>query len=72
MKNSSSTKRSLIHRRDFIKQTTFLTSSAIFMSSALDLGIKKKYKMGLQLFTMRSDMAKDAIGSLKKNCRDRL
>ena len=36
------------------------------MPSILQSVAKKKYKMGLQLFTMRADMAKDAIGSLKK------
>ena len=66
MKNHNSKKQSSIHRRDFIKQTTLLTSSAILMPSIFQSMTKKKYKMGLQLFTMRADMAKDAVGSLKK------
>jgi len=55
-----------IGRRDFIKQTTLVTSSAILVPSIFNTELKKKYKMGLQLFTMRSDMAKDPLGSLKR------
>jgi sugar phosphate isomerase/epimerase len=66
MQSQYSKNKSIIHRRHFIKQTGLLTSSAILMPSFLDQLTKKKFKMGLQLFTMRTDMAKDAIGSLKK------
>ena len=56
----------ILNRRNFIKQTTMLASSAMLSPAIFDLAAKKKYKMGLQLFTMRADMAKDPIGSLKR------
>ncbi len=43
-----------------------MASSAMALPAFFDLAAKKKYKMGLQLFTMRADMAKDPIGSLKR------
>jgi sugar phosphate isomerase/epimerase len=55
-----------INRRNFIGQTMALTSSAMFLSSAFTSSAKKKYEMGLQLFTMRDDMAKDPVNSLKR------
>lgn len=55
-----------ISRRNFIGQTMALTSSAVFLSTAFTSAAKKKYKMGLQLFTMRDDMGKDPVASLKR------
>jgi sugar phosphate isomerase/epimerase len=66
MENNNSNKIASIHRRDFIKQSTILTSSAILAPSIFNTDMKKKFKMGLQLYTMRSDMAKDPAGSLKR------
>ncbi len=57
-----------MNRRSFIhKSGCALLSSSV--APYIDLGWsadKKKYKMGLQLFTIRDAMAKDALGSLKK------
>lgn len=58
--------RSLVQRRDFIRQTSLLGSAALVMPSLFGRDTKKSYKMGLQLFTMRADMGKDPVGSLKK------
>src|SRR4051812_45060401 len=66
MKNFNATKSLSLHRRKFIKQTGLLATSAFFIPFAFDKMAKQKFKMGLQLFTMRADMAKDAVGSLKK------
>lgn len=57
-------KSELITRRNFIVQTTAIGASTILLSSAF--APAKKYKMGLQLFTMRDDMAKDPVKSLKR------
>ncbi len=56
-----------MQRRNFIKQTSLvMASSAIPLSvSGISLKTKRKYKMGLQLFTIRDAMEKDPIGSLK-------
>ncbi|WP_405382230.1 sugar phosphate isomerase/epimerase family protein [Maribacter sp. LLG6340-A2] len=49
-------------RRNFLKQTGVLSVSSILPLSVLPLDYK--YKMGLQLFTIRDAMAKDPIGSI--------
>jgi sugar phosphate isomerase/epimerase len=53
-------------RRDFIRQTSMAGAAALIAPSLFASGAKKSYKMGLQLFTMRADMRKDAVGSLKR------
>ncbi|WP_405396953.1 sugar phosphate isomerase/epimerase family protein [Maribacter sp. Asnod2-G09] len=50
-------------RRTFLKQTGVLSVSSMLPLSVLPLDYK--YKMGLQLFTIRDAMAKDPIGSIK-------
>jgi sugar phosphate isomerase/epimerase len=55
-----------INRRDFIFQTAALMSAASLTSVTGFGEPASKYKMGLQLFTVRADMAKDATGTLKK------
>ena len=54
---------SLSSRRTFLKQTGVLSVSSILPLSVLP--VNYKYKMGLQLFTIRDAMAKDPLGSIK-------
>ncbi len=54
-----------IDRRDFIKQSSLLASAALVPNPMYRLDTKPKYKMGLQLFTIRDAMKKDPLGSLK-------
>lgn len=53
-----------MERRNFLKTSAALLSSALLVSNAYAKA--PKYKMGLQLFTIRDAMAKDVIGTLKK------
>ncbi len=56
----------MLPRRDFIRQTGILATASAFGLPAFGLPKAKKFKMGLQLFTVRDAMAKDAGGTLKK------
>jgi len=55
----------LINRRDFLHQSVALLSASIFASQQARAADVKKYKMGLQLFTVRGPMAADTPGTLK-------
>ena len=55
----------MMNRRDFIAKSSTLGTAALFAIPAITNASKFKYKMGLQLYTIRADMAKDPIGSLK-------
>lgn len=50
-------------RRTFLKQTGVLSVSSMLPLSVLPLD--PRFKMGLQLFTIRDAMAKDPLGSIK-------
>lgn len=50
-------------RRTFIQTTAALSASAMALSS---FAADKKFKMGLQLFTIRAPLAADTKGTLKK------
>lgn len=55
-----------MNRRNFIRESGVIISGATLIgSSAFTMGNVKKYKMGLQLFTVRDAMARDAAGTLK-------
>jgi len=54
-----------MNRRNFIEKSGILCATALFPTSDFSGYAKPKYKMGLQLFTVRADMAKDPIGTLK-------
>lgn len=54
-----------MNRRNFIEIMGVLGAAALLPASGTPIHIKPKYKMGLQLYTIRDDMAKDPIGSLK-------
>ncbi len=52
------------NRRNFIKQSSILASAALIGFTSFKP--KAKYKMGLQLFTIREPLLKDVKGTLKK------
>jgi sugar phosphate isomerase/epimerase len=55
-----------MNRRNFIRESGVIISGATLIgSSGFTMGNVKKYKMGLQLFTVRDAMARDAAGTLK-------
>ncbi|MEP3210005.1 MAG: sugar phosphate isomerase/epimerase [Maribacter sp.] len=53
-------------RRNFIKQSGVLISASMLPIACFAMENKPKFKMGLQLFTIRDAMAKDPLESLKK------
>lgn len=55
----------MLNRRNFIKQTGLGISAASFGLSSFNIPKSKKYKMGLQLFTIRAPMAEDPKKALK-------
>ncbi len=56
----------LSDRRKFVKQSfSGLLATALLPNSLFSMSTESKFKMGLQLFTIRDAMAKDPIGSLK-------
>ena len=56
----------MINRRKFIKHSGALVAAAGIGLPSTTFGGKKKYKMGLQLFTVRAPMADDPQGTLKQ------
>ena len=59
-------RKSVINRRDFIFQSAVLVPGSMFALDALAGFSASKYKMGLQLFSIRAPLAKDAPGTIKK------
>ena len=55
----------MVNRRDFIKQTGLAVTAASFGLASFSSPKAKKYKMGLQLFTIREAMAEDPLKALK-------
>ncbi len=53
-------------RRTFIKQAASASVITLLPVPHFAMSAKRKYKMGLQLFTIRDAMAKDPIDSLRK------
>lgn len=53
-------------RRKFIKQSGLLTAAAVMPFTNFSITGRPKYKMGLQLYTIRDAMAKDPVETLKK------
>src|SRR5215204_3591843 len=58
--------KSIINRRDFIVQSAALAPGSLFALDALAGLAAPKYKMGLQLFTIRAPLAKDVTDTIKK------
>jgi sugar phosphate isomerase/epimerase len=54
-----------MNRRKFISQTGLLSAAAILPVTGFPSSAQPKFKMGLQLFTIRQDMAKDPVATLK-------
>lgn len=54
-----------MNRRSFLETTSLLSAVAMVPSSVFGAFGKPAYKMGLQLFTVRHNMAKDTLGTLK-------
>ena len=52
-------------RRDFIKKSSLLTAASMLPLPTFSMKTKAKFKMGLQLFTIRDAMEKDPVASLK-------
>ena len=59
-------KKKFINRRDFIFQSTSMLSASLLARHGFNNISFAKYKMGLQLFTVREPMAKDVVGTIKK------
>lgn len=53
-------------RRNFIKKSTVFAVGATLLQHDLLAGPKKKYLTGVQLYSIRDDMNKDPLGTLKK------
>src|SRR5688572_17885729 len=59
-------KKEFINRRDFILQSGSLVAATLIASHSLAHASISKYKMGLQLFTVRRPLANDVVGTVKK------
>ena len=66
MQSRNSTKATTQTRRDFIYQSGLLLSASMIGLTGFASPEAKKYKMGLQLFTVRHPMREDPAGTLKK------
>jgi sugar phosphate isomerase/epimerase len=55
-----------INRRDFIRYTGGLLSTSLVTLPTFAQASAKKYKMGLQLFTVRDALARDLTGTIKQ------
>ena len=55
-----------MHRRNFIKKAGLLGSFAVLPFSCASPMKESRYKMGYQLFSIRDEMAKDPVETLKK------
>jgi len=56
-------------RRNFCRTASLLVAGSMIGSNMVSAGVpknKKKKKVGLQLYSLRDDMTKDAVGTLKK------
>ena len=56
----------MLNRRELLKQMAWVTAGSFFMNDALALHDAKNKKVGVQLYTLRDAIAKDAKGSLKR------
>jgi sugar phosphate isomerase/epimerase len=60
------TKWAFINRRSFLLKSTSLLSAPLLAFSGFNKVAPVKYKMGLQLFTVRGPLANDLVGTIKK------
>ena len=56
----------LIRRKEFIFQSASLLTASLLTMRGIETAPSSKYKMGLQLFTVRGPLAKDLEGTIKK------
>ena len=59
----------MTNRRDFFKTTSLIVAGSVVGANLLTAAEPKKSKkkrVGLQLYSLRDDMSKDAVGTLKK------
>ncbi|MES2649560.1 MAG: sugar phosphate isomerase/epimerase [Bacteroidota bacterium] len=54
-----------ISRRNFVKNATLLSAGSLLMGKNLLAAPSSRYKIGLQLFTIRTPLAKDLVGTIK-------
>ncbi|MFT5168312.1 MAG: hypothetical protein ACI8P3_003553 [Saprospiraceae bacterium] len=54
-----------MNRRNFIEKTGMLGAAALLPLSSCSIFEKPKYKMGYQLYSIRDEMAKDPVATLK-------
>ena len=59
-------KKEFVNRRDFILQSISLMSATMITLPGFTNALPVKYKMGLQLFTVRQPLANDVTGTVKK------
>lgn len=55
----------MITRRDLIKQMAWMTAGSFMLNDVIAADVKNK-KVGVQLYTLRNQIGKDAKGTLKK------
>ncbi|HKO79154.1 MAG TPA: twin-arginine translocation signal domain-containing protein, partial [Chitinophagaceae bacterium] len=55
-----------ISRRKFIQNSTLTIAGAALFSKTVFAGIKSKTLTGVQLYSVRDDMKKDPLGTLKQ------
>ena len=56
----------MISRRNLLKQMAWVSAGSRLFSDAYALNDSKNKKIGVQLYTLRNEISKDAIGTLKK------
>jgi sugar phosphate isomerase/epimerase len=55
-----------MNRKDFIRQVSLVAAGAMAARPSIAQGFAKDHPIGLQLYTLRAEMAKDPLGTLKK------
>lgn len=55
-----------INRRDFIMKSAAVAAASMLALHGFSSAPAAKYKMGLQLFTVREPLSKDVVGTIKK------
>ena len=54
-----------MHRRDFLRQSSFLAAGAVVAPSACAMNPDHRYPLGYQLFSVRDVMAADPLGTVR-------
>jgi sugar phosphate isomerase/epimerase len=56
----------MINRKEFIRQVCLLSAGSLAAGPSIAGAFAKDHAIGLQLYTLRAEMAKDPVGTLKK------